>query len=65
LIRVRSSEVVLDKFVAATLWSLDYRGVPAVGLFLHPNLKPLGGTTRHVSADRMEMPIGVESLSGC
>src|SRR6516225_3352031 len=60
LIRACSGEVGLDKIIAATLWSLDDRGVPLVGLSLHPDLKLVGGATQHVSADRIEVPIGIE-----
>ena len=60
LIRARSPEVRLDKFVAATLWSLDDWGVPVIGLFLYPKLKLVSRTAQHVAADRIEMPVGIE-----
>jgi hypothetical protein len=59
-VRVRSPEVGLDKFIAAALWCLDDRSVPLVGLFLHPDLKPVGRTPQHVSADRVEVSIGIK-----
>jgi hypothetical protein len=53
---VRSPEVGLDKFIAAGLWRLDDRSVPLIGLFLNPDLKPVGGTSQHVLADRVKVP---------
>ena len=60
LVRARFPEVGLDKFIASTLWCLDDRGVPLVGLFLHPDLKLVGRPPQHVSADRIEVPISIE-----
>jgi hypothetical protein len=60
LIRLCSLEVRVDEFVAPALWRLDNRGVPFVGLILHPALKLLGGAAQHIAADRIEVPIGIE-----
>jgi hypothetical protein len=57
-VRVRSPEVRLDKFIAAALWRLDDRSVSLIGLFLNPDLKPVSGTSQHVSKNPM-------TLSGC
>jgi hypothetical protein len=45
---------------APALWRRDNRGVPFVGLILHPALKLLGGTAQDIAADRIEPPIGRE-----
>src|SRR5438552_11122362 len=60
LIRPGAPEVGLDEFVAATLWRLDDWGIPSVGLFLHPVLELFGGAAQHISADRIDPPVGVE-----
>ncbi len=60
LIRLGCLEVRVDKFVAPTLWRFDNRGVPFVGLILHPALKLLGGAAQDITADRIELPIGSE-----
>jgi hypothetical protein len=41
-------------------WLIRDRSVSLVGLFLHPDLKLVGGATQHFSADRIEVPIGIE-----
>src|SRR6266404_8868544 len=60
LIRLCSLEVRVDELVAPALWRLDNRGVPFVGLILHPGLKLLGGAAQDIAADRIEAPIGSE-----
>jgi hypothetical protein len=60
LIRLGAPEVGLDEFVVATLWRLDDWSIPSVGLFLHPVLELLGGAAQHISADRIDAPVGVE-----
>src|SRR5260370_32863916 len=60
LIRLGSLEVRVDEFVAPALWRLNNRGVPLVGLILHPALKLLGGAAQDIAADRIEAPIGTE-----
>src|SRR6267378_6341489 len=51
LIRLGSLEVRVDEFVAPALWRLDNRGVPLVGLILHPALKLLCGAAQDIAAD--------------
>lgn len=60
LIRLGCLEVRVDEFVAPALRRLDNRGVPFVGLILHPALKLLGGAAQDIAADRIEAPIGSE-----
>jgi hypothetical protein len=60
LIRLGSLEVRVDEFVAPALWRLDNRGVPLVGLILHPALKLLCGAAQDIAADGIEAPIGSE-----
>jgi hypothetical protein len=60
LIRLGAAEVGLDEFVAATLGRLDDRSIPSVGLVLHPVLELFGGAAQHISADRIDPPVGVE-----
>jgi hypothetical protein len=60
LIRLGCLEVRVDQLVAPALWRLEKRGVPLVGLILHPALKLLGGTAPDIAADRIEVPIGGE-----
>jgi hypothetical protein len=60
LIRLGSLEVRVDEFVAPALWRLDNRGVPLVGLILHPALKLLRGAAQDIAADRIRTPIGIE-----
>src|ERR1700730_11576768 len=60
LIRLGCLEVRVDEFVTPALWRLDNRGVPLVGLILHPALKLLCGAAQDIAADRIEVPIGSE-----
>src|SRR5947209_554068 len=60
LIRLGAAEVGLDEFVAATLGCLNDRSIPSVGLVLHPVLELFGGAAQHISADRIDPPVGVE-----
>src|SRR5215472_9960486 len=60
LIRFCSLEVRVDEFIAPAPWRLDNRGVPLVGLLLHPTLKLLGSAAQDIAADGVEVPMGIE-----
>jgi hypothetical protein len=44
------------------------RGIPTVGLLLHPALELFSGAAQHLAADRIDLSVGVKkptTRSGC